>query len=341
MGWQRTPPFWRGVAGLTVALVIGAALAFIRTPYYVTAPGMALDTAKAIRVEGGQIHSDRGYLLTVFAQPANVWLYLWGKVDKRVQLESAKEFLGELPDFAAYDQMSKEMMVDAQRTAKAIGLQRAGYGRGVEPTGLVVTGVLKGAPAEGTLLPKDHIVAAGGLEVRTHADLQKALSSIKPGDWILLRVERNGVEQDLKVATGANPQDATRPYFGVMLEQAVRYDDAAVPIKILLPWITGPSCGLAMTLQVIDQLTPGGIYPAERVAVTGTIEFDGSVGAIGGVAQKVVTAEAAGAKVILVPPANFEDARRAATTIQVVPVSTIDAALSWLKQERSLSTSTG
>lgn len=342
MGWRKTPPFWRGVAGLSVALVIGGALAFIRTPYYITAPGMALDTAKAIKVESGEVHSDRGYLLTVFAQPANVWLWLWGRVDKRVQLETAKEFLGELPDFAAYDQMAKEMMVDAQRTAKAIALQRAGYGRGVEPTGVVVTGVLKGAPAEGALLPRDRIVAARGLSVRTNADLQQALGGIKPGEPIVLRLERNGVEQEVTVKTGIHPQDATRPYLGVMLEQAVRYDDAAVPIKILLPWITGPSCGLAMTLQIIDQLTPGGIYPAgERIAITGTIEFDGSVGAIGGVAQKVVTAEAAGAKAILVPPANFADAQAAATTIKVVPVSTIDAALSWLKEERSVSTSNG
>lgn len=342
MGWRKTPPFWRGVAGLSVALVLGGALAFIRTPYYVTAPGMALDTAKTIQVEGGEVHSDRGYLLTVFAQPANVWLWLWGQVDKRVQLETAKEFLGEIPDFAAYDQMAKEMMVDAQRTAKAIGLQRAGYGKGVEPTGMVVTGVLKGAPAEGALLPRDRIVAAGGLSVRTNPDLQQVLGALKPGALVTLRVDRNGVEQDVTVVTKGHPQDGSRPYLGIMLEQAVRYDDSAVPIKILLPWITGPSCGLAMTLQVIDQLTPGGIYPAgERIAITGTIEFDGSVGAIGGVAQKVVTAEAAGAQVIMVPPANFAEAHGAATTIKVVPVSTIDAALSWLKQERSLSTSNG
>lgn len=342
MRWPKTPPFWRGVAGLSVALVISGALAFIRTPYYVTAPGMALDTSKAIRVEGGQVHGDRGYLLTVFAQPANVWLWLWGKVDKRVQLESAKEFLGELPDFAAYDQMATEMMVDAQRTAKAIGLQRAGYGRGVDPTGLVITGVLKGAPAEGTLLPKDRIVAANAQEVRTNPDLQRVLGALKPGDPVTLRIERNGVEQDVTVTTGAHPTlQTTRPYLGIMLEQAVRYDDTAVPVKILLPWITGPSCGLAMTLQVVDQLTPGGIFPAERIAITGTIEFDGSVGAIGGVAQKVATAEAAGAQAILVPPANFAEAYGAATTIKVVPVTTIDAALSWLKEERSVSTSNG
>jgi PDZ domain-containing protein len=184
-------------------------------------------------------------------------------------------------------------------------------------------------------------VAAGGLEVRTNADLQRALGALKPGDPVTLRVERNGVEQDVTVKTGAHPHEAARPYLGVMLEQAVRYDDAAVDVKILLPWITGPSCGLAMTLQVVDQLTPDGIFPAERVAITGTIEFDGSVGAIGGIAQKVVTAEAAGAQVMLVPPDNFADAKAVATTIRVVPVSTIDAALSWLREERNVSTSKG
>jgi PDZ domain-containing protein len=331
---MRTP-FWRAMVGFSATLLVAGSLAFVRTPYYVTAPGMALDTSKTISVEGGQAHSDRGYLLTVFAQPANVWLYLWGKLDKRVELESAKEFLGPLPDFAAYDQMAKEMMVDAQRTAKAIGLQRAGYGRGVEPIGVIITGVVKGAPAEGVLQPKDKIVAAAGLEVRTLAEIQHAMAGVKPGDSVQIQVERSGERQTVTAPTKPNPQDATRAYLGITMDQAVRYDDTAVPVKMLLPWITGPSCGTALTLQIVDQLTPGGIFPDERIAITGTIEIDGSVGAIGGAAQKVVTAEAAGATVMLVPVDNFDEAKAAATKIQVVPIASIDVALAWLKEHRA------
>jgi PDZ domain-containing protein len=340
MRWRHTPPFWKAMAGFSIAALVAGSLAFVRTPYYVTAPGMALDTSKALRVEGGQVHSDHDYLLTVFAQPANVWLYLWGKLDMRVELETAKEFLGPLPDFAAYDQMAKEMMVDAQRTAKAIGLQRAGFGRGVEPIGVMVTGVIKGAPSEGQLEPQDKIVAAANLEVRTLDEIHRALSTVKPGEDVQLLVERNGVRQTVTAHTGPNPQDATKPYLGITLEQAVRYDDEVVPVKILLPWITGPSCGLSLTLQIIDQLTPGGIFPDERIAITGTIEIDGSVGAIGGAAQKVVTAQAAGAKVMLVPTDNFAEAKGAAKTIQVVPIASVDEALAWLREHRA-STSKG
>ena len=44
------------------------------------------------------------------------------------------------------------------------------------------------------------------------------------------------------------------------------------------------------------------------VAGTGTIAYDATVGPIGGIRQKVVGAEAAGAEYILVPADNYESA---------------------------------
>jgi PDZ domain-containing protein len=329
--FSRSTPFWRGVAGLSAAVLAVGSLALIPTPYYVTAPGMALDTSRAILAEGGHQNPDRFYLLTVFAQPANALFWLWGKVDHRVRLETPREFLGTTPDYATYDQMSREMMVNAQRTAKAIALQKVGYGRGVEFQGILVTAITNDSPNKGILALGDRIIGANGRPVRQYADLQAVLKTVQPGESVRLSLVREGQERELTVSTKPHPEDTQRPYLGIQFEQAVTYDDAALPVRILLPWITGPSCGLAMTLQIIDQLTPGGIAPPERIAVTGTIEVDGSVGAVGGVAQKVATAEAAGAKVIMVPEANQAEALAAARRIQVVPVGSIDQALDWLR----------
>ena len=54
--------------------------------------------------------------------------------------------------------------------------------------------------------------------------------------------------------------------------------------------VSGPSGGLAFTLTIIDELTPGNLTGGKKVAVTGTIDGDGTVGEVGGVPQKAVAA---------------------------------------------------
>jgi PDZ domain-containing protein len=75
--------------------------------------------------------------------------------------------------------------------------------------------------------------------------------------------------------------------------------------------IGGPSAGLAMTLTLIDELSRGSITGHRTIAATGTISPDGSVGAVGGVAEKAVAVVNAGGKVFFVPEANVADAKSA------------------------------
>jgi PDZ domain-containing protein len=68
------------------------------------------------------------------------------------------------------------------------------------------------------------------------------------------------------------------------------------------------------------------------IAGTGTIAYDGTVGSIGGIRQKVVGAEAAGAEYVLVPRGNYEEALTAERkAIEIVPVGTIAEALDFLE----------
>ena len=62
------------------------------------------------------------------------------------------------------------------------------------------------------------------------------------------------------------------------------------------------------TLTIIDLLTEEDLAKGNVIAGTGTISSDGTVGGIGGVRQKVVAAQAAGARYILVPASNYADA---------------------------------
>jgi len=65
--------------------------------------------------------------------------------------------------------------------------------------------------------------------------------------------------------------------------------------------IGGPSGGLLQTLYVYNILIAEDITRGLRIAGTGTIDYDGSVGYIGGVKQKIMTAYFAGVDVFFIP----------------------------------------
>jgi len=103
------------------------------------------------------------------------------------------------------------------------------------------------------------------------------------------------------------------------------------PLTIESGDIGGPSAGLMWTLGLIDLLTPGDLMGGQTVAGTGTIAPDGTVGPIGGIQEKVVAAEHAGAKVFFAPSTEAGDARSVAHGMVIVPVKTYRDALIYLQ----------
>lgn len=71
--------------------------------------------------------------------------------------------------------------------------------------------------------------------------------------------------------------------------------------------VGGPSAGLMYTLGVIDELTPADETGGLTIAGTGTMESDGTVGAIGGIRQKLLGARRDGATWFLAPATNCDE----------------------------------
>ena len=105
-----------------------------------------------------------------------------------------------------------------------------------------------------------------------------------------------------------------------------------IDVNINTQLVGGPSAGLAFTLAIIDDLTPGSLTGGKRVAVTGTIQPDGTVGEVGGVEQKAITARTKGVQLMIVPKAEVKDARNGAGDVRVVGVENIEQALDALRE---------
>ena len=100
-------------------------------------------------------------------------------------------------------------------------------------------------------------------------------------------------------------------YLGVGVEDGSTY---RLPARVTINTanIGGPSAGLAMTLTLIDELSRQSISGNQPIAATGTIALNGDVGDVGGVAEKTVAVQAAGAKYFFVPQVEVATAKSAA-----------------------------
>ncbi len=92
--------------------------------------------------------------------------------------------------------------------------------------------------------------------------------------------------------------------------------------------VGGPSAGLMLTLGILDLVGEDDLTGGAVIAGTGTIDTDGTVGPIGGIALKMVAAEEIGAELFLVPEGNCAEAVGAADPpFPLAKVATLDDAL--------------
>ncbi|MEU9284999.1 S16 family serine protease [Streptomyces sp. NPDC048275] len=101
-----------------------------------------------------------------------------------------------------------------------------------------------------------------------------------------------------------------------------------VKVTLRLADVGGPSAGLLFTLGIIDKLdgdgSGGDLTGGRNIAGTGTIDADGTVGAVGGVALKTQAARRDGATVFLVPKAECADAETELPKgLRLIPVTTL------------------
>lgn len=99
---------------------------------------------------------------------------------------------------------------------------------------------------------------------------------------------------------------------------------------------SGPSGGLITTLEIYNQLTKKDCTSGLKIAGTGTIEEDGTIGQIGGIEHKILGAESDKADIFLVPSGkNYKDAikykKDKKLKIKLVEVKNIEEAMKKLE----------
>jgi PDZ domain-containing protein len=339
---RRLPRWLRGTTwfvGLSLFLLgaLLAATSLISSGYVAYKPGSATPAGDRVAVKGTTVYPPTGdvLFLTVSVDRMSKLEKWWYDRDDNVDM--VKESIAYPKGHKDSNQVNAQLMTQSKSNAELVALQYLGYDV-FDTTGALIQSVVDGAPAQGHLQPGETIVAINGTPVTSATAATTVLSATTPGQSVVLRVEPANTDagqsapRDETIVLGTRTDGRTYGYVGVGLADRVHEKDPLpVDLSIDSGRVVGDSGGLAFTLSILDELTPGELTGGHRVAVTGTIQLDGSIGPIGGVQQKVVSARKAKAELMLVPVENYDEAKaKAGDSLKILAVKDLPAALAAL-----------
>lgn len=292
------------------------------------------------------------YFVTVTEPSQSVLSWLLGREHPAIEFLTFEEKFGvQTPQQRRT--FALEFMRTSEQVAQFVALQRVGFDVVVVPGDVLIEAMVcleanddnsecvRWSPSDETLDPGDRIISVEGEDVDGVEDLGRILAGYEPGDVVDMTIERPNADGsftslDVEVELTASPDDPERTIVGFFPFDTRRVE---LPFELDIDTgsIGGPSAGLAFTLTLIDELTPGELTGGGRVAVTGTIELDGSVGAIGGLRQKASAVAQTGVDTFIVPAAQGEGDLQAAREavrdeVEIIPVATLDEALAALER---------
>jgi PDZ domain-containing protein len=343
------------VVVLLVVLLAVFVAGRINVNYYVLTPGNATPVSHYIEVPPHLDHPVTGKILLtdVFVSQLNALSYLrYHFFGSNSDIYPSSELLQGAPTEGQYLNQGYLQMAQAQSFATAAALTRLGYHVSFTNVGALVYGVPSHSPSSGVLEVAQVITAVNSTPTPTTCALSEALHGLVPGTKAALTVEDSSINsQGAFVAgpvvhktvtlgkppkglkdTGCGPPVKPTAYLGVLTQTQ---QDWQFPVRVTIHTtdIGGPSAGLAMTLGIIDQLSSGRLTGGHVVAATGTMDQYGDVGDVGGVAQKTVAVENAGATVFFVPPQELGAAESKATPqLHVYAVRNLDQVLRILRR---------
>lgn len=324
-------PIGRLLAGGAVLSALAAFFLWVLpSPDYLVLPNAAQPLSGRVRVEGGHEPGGAGgiYYLDVTIRRAT-WLehvFAFSRPDGASLTPGAAV----VPPGSSFEAQRRQNLAEMNRSeeiAAAVALRAAGLEVRARQTGVLVESILQDVPAARVLKEGDVILSVGGKPTLTVVQLRQRLASVRPGAVVSARVRRSGSTLSLELKTIADPLTKGRTIIGIY--RAGQAADITLPIKvdIDLGGVGGPSAGLPFALDVYEQLGHD-VDHGLKVAATGELDLDGSVGPIGGVKQKTFGARHAGVDVFLVPAGeNASEARKYAGGLRVIPVESFQQAL--------------
>jgi len=313
---------------LIILITVLVLLNLIPTPYFLVIPGEVINLSENITVENGGKDAKGQFLLTSTAIiKANLLLYIYGFFDPNIDLKNRDDEILLNMDQKDYINIMEKLMQESQMISKVVALRKAGYSPEISGRGILVNGILDNSPAKNKLLPGDVIIKINEQLTHTLEEFSKIVRSYTPSQIVRIIFLRNNSTYSTLIPLMELPNtDGKTGRIGIGIYADTKDLQCKFPleIEINLEKIKGPSAGLMIALEVLNQLTENDLSSSLLITGTGNLSIDGRITEVDGIKQKIISAKKHKADVFLVPQKNYSEALKFSHGIRIIPVDDFD-----------------
>lgn len=287
-------------------LIFYAFLVFLftyRLDYEIYTPGGISDLDDRIEIEG-EYKSEGSFNLTyVNAKKGIIPFVLLSKIIPSWDLIDLDDERIENEDYESILARGKIDLENGNEIAIKIAFDEANEKYEITKNDLVVYYIFEDAKTN--LKVGDIIESVNDIKITSFEELTNQINNYNVGDEIVFNVINNGKK---KTRTGIVYESDGKKIIGMILVNSIKVEtDKNIEFKYSSNE-SGSSGGLMSTLEIYDSLVEEDITKGLKIAGTGTINYDGTVGEIGGVKYKLAGAVKKKADIFLVPSNNYQEA---------------------------------
>lgn len=274
-----------------------------RLDYEIYTPGGISDLDDRIEIEG-EYKSEGSFNLTyVNAKKGIIPFVLLSKIIPSWDLIDLDDERIENEDYESILARGKIDLENGNEIAIKIAFDEANEKYEITKNDLVVYYIFEDAKTN--LKVGDIIESVNDIKITSFEELTNQINNYNVGDEIVFNVINNGKK---KTRTGIVYESEGKKIIGMILVNSIKVEtDKNIEFKYSSNE-SGSSGGLMSTLEIYDSLVEEDITKGLKIAGTGTINYDGTVGEIGGVKYKLAGAVKKKADIFLVPSNNYQEA---------------------------------
>ncbi len=313
---------------LIIIISILLLLNLIPTSYFLVIPGQAINLGENITVENGEKDAKGQFILTSTAIiKANLLFYLYSFFDPNIDLKNKDDEILLNMDQEDYGSIMEKLMQESQMISKIVALRKAGYLPEISGRGILVNGILKDSSVKNKLLPGDVIIKIDEHSVHTLEEFSKIIDSYASNQMVRITFLRNNAAYSTLIPLIQLPvtnDKIERVGIGIYAETKDLHCKFPLEVEIHLNKIKGPSAGIMIALEILNQLTENDLCSSLAIAGTGNLSINGRITEVDGIKQKIISAKKQKADVFLVPQKNYSEALKFGHGIRIIPVDDFD-----------------
>ena len=308
-----------------IFLIVMVLIISIKLPYYIEAPGGTINLSKRIdknyEKKNGSLNmlyvtEYKGNIVTVILSKLIPTWDLYEISNQQISNETADEIY----------LRNKVMLDNSIQNATFVAYKEAGKNITIKETENIVIANLK----ENDFKIGDLIISVDDIPVENIMTIKNYINGLNVGDEVNILIKRNNREKNLKIKIDEDK------LIGIMLITNYTYETEDTLDIAFRSGEGGSSGGLVLALGIYSKITGIDILKGRHIAGTGTIDIDGNIGEIDGVKYKIAGAVRNHMDMVLVSPANYDEAKKVIEDnkykIELVKVETLKEAIDYLKQ---------